>query len=74
MMIYLASNLWPEIQFVVNQWAQFTHNYRSSHEYAVIVIYRYLKDTHKKGLILSHTRKIHVNCYVYSNFVGLFYY
>ena len=72
--MYLASNYWTEIQFVVHQCALFTHNYRESHEDTIIRICRYLKDTHKKGLILSFTRKLCVNCYVDSYLDGLFSY
>ena len=36
----------------------------SLHKDAIIRITRYLKDTQEKGLILSPTRKLRVNCYV----------
>ena len=48
MMMYLASNSQPEIQFAVHQCARFTHNFNSTHEDAILRICRYLKETNKK--------------------------
>ena len=73
-MMYLASYSWQDILFVIHQYAFFTQNYQESHEDSILRICRYLKDTQKKGLILSPTGKIHVNCYVDSEFVGMFSY
>ena len=69
--MYPAFNSRLEIQFSVHECAQFTHNYRASHEDAIIKICRYLKYTWKRGLIISPTRELHVNCYVDSYFGGL---
>ena len=74
MMIYLASNSRPEIQFSIHQCDCFTQNYRASHEDTIIRTRLYLEDTQNKGLILSPTRKLCVNCYVDYDFTGLFYY
>ena len=74
MMMYFAYNFQPEIQFYVHQCDHFTQNYRASHEYVIICICLYLNNTHKKGLILSPTGKLRVNCYVNSYFSGLFSY
>ena len=75
MMMYLASNSRPEIQFAVHQCARFTHNFRASHEDAVLRICRYLKETNKdqgNGLILNPSSKFQVDCYVDSDFAGLY--
>ena len=74
MMMYLASNSCPEIQFDVHQCDRFTQNYQASHEYAIIHICCYLKDTQKKGVIPSPTRKLHENCYVDYDLAGMFSY
>ena len=74
MMIYLDSYSRLEIQFSVHLCDCLTHNYRELHEDAIICICCYLKDTHKKVIILSPTRKLRINCYVDSAFIGLFSY
>ena len=71
MMMYLASNSWPEIQFDFHQCARFMHNYRASHEESIIHICCDLKDTPKRGIILIPTKKLRINGYVDSNFSGL---
>ena len=72
--MYLASNYRTEIQFYVHQCARFMKNYRASHEDSIICICPYLKETKNKGIILSSTRKLFVNCYVDYEFAGLFSY
>ena len=74
MMMYLASNSRPEIQFAVHQCARFTHNYRASHEDAILRICRYLKETNDepRGLILNPSDKFQVDCCVDSDFAGLY--
>ena len=73
-MMYIDYNSCPDIQFAINQCARLTENYQASHEDTILCIWRYLKGTQKKGLILSLNRKLHVNCYVDSDFAGLFSY
>ena len=69
--MYIASNSQPEIQFYFHKCDIFTHNYRASHEDAIICTYRYLKETQKKGIIIIPTIKLRVNCYVDYEFTGL---
>ena len=74
MMMYLDSNSRMVIQIYALQCDCLTQNYQASHEDAIICICCYLKDTQKKGLIFIPTRKYRFNCYVESDFTGLFYY
>ena len=41
MLIYLASNTRPDIQFIVHQYARFTHNPKESYREAIKRICRY---------------------------------
>ena len=59
MMTYLAYIFLLEIQFSVHQCDLFTHNYQASHGDAIIHTCCYLKETHKKGLILKHVFQGH---------------
>ena len=72
--MYLASNSRPDISFAVHQCARFhtKHEHRTA-EQAVKRICRYLKGTVEPGLILSPTnkRELIVNCYVDTDFAGL---
>jgi hypothetical protein len=71
MLMYLASNSRPDIQFAVHQCARFTHNYRQSHATAIKTILRYLKETRTQGLIMKPTKGLTVDCYVDASFASL---
>ena len=70
MLLYLASNSRPEIAFAVHQCARFTHNPKVSHGQAVKRICRYLKGTKDRGMILTPSKNLTVDCYVDSDFAG----
>jgi hypothetical protein len=72
MLLYLASNSRPDIAFAVHQCARFSHCPRASHETAVKKICRYLHGTSTKGLIFNPTDEFAIDCYVDSDFSGLF--
>jgi hypothetical protein len=72
MLMYLSSNTRPDIAFAVHQAARFTHNPRASHAAAIKRILRYLKATKYKGLFMSHDKILKLDCYVDSDFGGLF--
>ena len=72
MLMYLASNTRPDIAYAVHQAARFTHNPRRSHANGIKRILRYLKKTHKEGLIMQPTSDMRVDCYVDADFAGLF--
>ena len=73
MMMYLAANAYPEIQFAVHQCARFTHCPRHVHAQAVKKICRYLKYALdcNAGLTLSKEEGYQLDCYVDADFAGL---
>jgi Reverse transcriptase (RNA-dependent DNA polymerase) len=71
MLLYLANNSRPDIAFAVHQCARFTHAPRDPHVKAVVRILRYLQQTKTRGLILKPKQNLCVDCYVDSDFCGL---
>ena len=71
MLLYLASNSWPDIAFAVQQCARFTHCTKSSHEKAVKRIVQYLQGTREKGLIIEPTKELQMDLYKDKDFAGL---
>ena len=72
LLMYLAANSRPDIAYATHAAARFTHAPKASHALAVKRILRYLKGTADKGLILRPTDEQRVDCYVDSDFAGLF--
>ena len=72
MLMYLAGNTRPDIAYAVHQAARFTHNPKDSHAVAVKRILRYLKATSDKGIFMSPSDDWNLECYVDSDFGGLF--
>ncbi len=71
MLLYLASNTHPEIQFAVHQCARFTHSPKESHAVAVKKILRYLSGTRDKGIELEPSEEMTLDLYVDADFAGL---
>ena len=71
MMLYLSSNIRPDISFAVHQCARFTHNTKASHETTVNRIFRYLQGTKDNGLVFNTYKKLMVDFYSDADFVGL---
>ena len=71
MLLYLASNSRPDITFAVHQCARFTHSTKKSHEDAVLRICQYLKGTASDGLIYQPDGTANVDCYIDSDFAGI---
>jgi hypothetical protein len=74
MLMYLASNAYPEIQFAVHQCARFTHCPRASHEEGVKHICRYLQGVKDNGLTFKPSSDLQLDCYVDADFAGLWNY
>ena len=72
MLLYLASNSCPDIAFAVHQCARFSHCPRASHEIALKKICCYLKGTINQGIRYQPTSEFALDCYVDSDFSGLF--
>lgn len=77
MLLYISSNTRPDIQFAVHQCARFTHSPKQSHAQAIKRIGRYLRGTMDddgkfKGLILEPDLSQGLDCYVDSDYAGLF--
>jgi hypothetical protein len=73
MLMYLAGNAHPEIQFAVHQCARFTHSPRKIHSQAIKRIGHYLKGILNKnqGLLFKPTANTVLDCYVDADFAGL---
>jgi hypothetical protein len=71
MMQYLQAHSRPDITFAVSQCARFIHNTRRSHEVALLRIGQYLKRTADKGLILTPSKEMELDCFVDADFAGL---
>ena len=71
MMLYLASNIRPDISFAFYQCARFTHNTKASHKTYVKKICWYLKGTKDNGLVINPSKKLVVDCYADAGFAGL---
>jgi Reverse transcriptase (RNA-dependent DNA polymerase) len=72
MLMFLANNSRPDIAFATHQCARFTHAPKESHGLAVKRIIRYLQATKDKGLILTPSEDISLDCYVDADFAGLY--
>jgi hypothetical protein len=72
MMMFLANNTRPDIANATHQCARFTHAPRKSHALAVKKIIRYLQGTKDKGLIMKPTSDLSIDCYVDTDFAGLY--
>lgn len=76
MLMYLAGNAYPEIQYAVHQCTRFTHSPRQSHTYAIKRIAHYLKGVldQRQGLVFKVTNDLSLDCYVDASFAGLWNY
>ena len=73
MLMYLAANAHPEIQFAVHQCARFTHCPKQSHANAIKRICHYLKWViHEKGgLTFKKEAGYQLDCFVDADYAGL---
>jgi hypothetical protein len=71
MLMFLASNTRPDIAYAVHQCARFTHCPKQSHGIAVKRILRYLNGSKTKGMTLTPSKQLTVDCFVDADFVGL---
>ena len=69
MMMYLASNILPEIDFLVHQCTRFTHYVKYSHKNYALDICKYLNITQKEGLILRPNKNLNMECYIDNDFM-----
>ena len=72
MMLYLSTNSLPDILFAVSQVEQFSHSPKQSHIFVVKTIIRYLSGTKKQGTIFKLPQNITLDCYVDTDFAGLY--
>ena len=69
--MYLVQNFRPDIAYAVHQCARFTHAPRKSHVIGIKRIICYLQGSKDKGLVLSPSDKLQIDCYVDTDFAGL---
>ena len=74
MMSYLSGHTRPELEFAVHQCGRYSHNPRAIHEAALKRIGRYLVNTRDKGIILTPTSDLKIDCFVDADFAGLWSY
>ena len=74
MLLYLTGHSRLDCSFATNQCARYTFAPTRKHENALIQIGRYLTGTIDKGLILSPSETLHIDCYPDSDFAGLWKY
>jgi len=72
MLMYLANNTRPDIAHAVHACARYTHQPKKSHATAIKHILRYLKGTMDKGMVIKPNSLDELNCYVDSDFAGLY--
>jgi hypothetical protein len=70
--MYLVANTRPDIAYAVYQAARYTHDPRASHAVAIKRILRYIKGTKDKGIYFTPDGTEKIDCYVDSDFAGLF--
>ena len=71
MLSYLAGHTRPDIEYAVHQCGRYSHRPRAIHETALKRIGRYLVGTKDKGLIFVTDKSLKMECYVDSDFAGL---
>lgn len=71
MLMYLASNSRPDIQFSVHQCARFTHSPKQKHANAVKRIVRYLLGTKTEGMTFTPDKDMRLDCYVDADYARL---
>ena len=71
MLLYLLGHSRPKLAFSVSQCARYTFHPKMSHEIALKRIGRYLQGTRTKGMIMKPTNDLNLDCYVDSDFAGL---
>ena len=71
MLLYLCGHSRPDLTFAVHQCARYTFAPTRQHEKALLRIGHYLKGTMEKGLILSPSDELHLDCYPDADFAGL---
>ena len=74
MLAYLSGHLRPEIEFAAHQCGWYAHNPCAVHKNTLKRIRRYLMGTRNRGMILTPTNEMKINCYVGADFAGLWSY
>jgi hypothetical protein len=72
MLLYLSTNMRPDIAFAISQVARFNHNPKKSHATAIKMIIQYLVHTSNKGTIAKPTGSLLIDCYVDADFASLY--
>jgi hypothetical protein len=70
MLLYLAGNTRPDIQFAVSQVCRFNHNPKKSHLTAIKHILRYLKGTPGVGMVVKKAKDLRMDVYVDADFAS----
>jgi hypothetical protein len=74
MIQYMSGHTRPDIAFAVSQCARFSSNPKRTHPAALKRIGRYLLQTRDRGLLLNPMDAFEIECFVDTDFAGLWYY
>jgi hypothetical protein len=74
MLLYLTGHSHLDCSFATNRCAHYTFAPTKKHKNALVQIGRYLKGTIDKGLTLSPSKNLHIDCYPDADFAGLWKY
>ena len=72
MLLYLAGHTRPDIAYAVNCCARYMFNPKHIDELALKRIGRYLKATHRRGLILNPSKELRIDNYPDADFAGMY--
>ena len=71
MLSYLSGHTRPELEFSMHKCGKYTHNPWAIHEAALKRTGQYLNNTKDKGIILTPTNDLKIDCFVDADFAGL---
>ena len=75
-MMYVTSKSCPDTEFSVHQCTKINHNHKHLHEEEVLSVCNYLpfilEYGKSEGLVIRHSSKMAVDCYIYADFSGLY--
>ena len=70
MLNYIANLTRPDVLFATHQCARFCNDPNKAHKTAIKRVEKYFKRTNDKGIILSISRELGLDCYVGADFAG----
>ncbi len=72
MLLYLAGHSQPDIAYALNGCARYMFCAKHSHVVAIKQIWRYLKATQNREIVLNPSKELKMDCYPDADFAGLY--